>query len=136
MSKNISCDGTIHTGSHWSVLSDDKQIVCIDFDHTISKKCLACDDSLKGDGIQDGAIEAVILLSKKFRIWIYTGSHPDYEERDIDKFLRFHGIRGYVERIVRTKPPAIFIVDDRAVHHTSWKSTLNEIDRRLVGGLY
>ena len=66
--KKISDDGTKETGSHWTIISDEKQIICIDFDHTISTKCMACDDKLDGDGIQEGANEAIQTLSKTFRI--------------------------------------------------------------------
>ena len=129
----ISNDGNKETGSHWSAVDDRKQIICIDFDHTISKKCLACDNKLTGDGIQDGAKEAIDLLSKRFRIWIYSGTHPDYEVRDIESFLSKYDIQ--VEQVLRTKPPACFIIDDRAIHHISWDNTLSEIDKRLLGGL-
>jgi len=131
--RKISEDGTKETGSHWSTISNEKPIICIDFDHTITKKCMACDDKLNEDGIQEGAKEAIRLLSKRFRIWIYTGVHPDYNPRNIETYLKEYGIP--FEKVVRTKPPACFIIDDRAIHHTSWENTISEIDRRLIDKL-
>ena len=131
--KKISKDGTKETGSHWSTVDNEKPIIAIDFDHTITKKCMACDDGLNGDGIQDGAKEGMELLSKYFRLWIYSGTHPDYKQRDIEGFLKEHNI--VVDRILRTKPPACFIIDDRAIYHTSWTSTINQIDKRLIDKL-
>lgn len=121
-------DETKSTGSHWAQLDGEKPIVCIDFDHTVSKKCLACDDGLLGDGIQKGAREAILELSKRFRIWIYTGIIKQFKSRNIEEFLTREGIP--YDKIVRTKPPACFIIDDRAIYHTSWKNTMSEIKRR------
>jgi len=130
--KKISDDGTKETGSHWTGFNDEKQIIAIDFDHTVSKKCMACDNGLDGDGIQEDAEEGIKFLSKHFRLWIYSGTHPDYKVRGIERFLKRYNLLQYFERIERTKPPAIFIIDDRAIHHTSWKNTISEIDRRLI----
>jgi hypothetical protein len=50
------------------------------------------------------------------------------------KFLKKHGIP--FDRILQIKPPACFIIDDRAIHHTSWKSTMNTITaRESIGGI-
>lgn len=124
-------DETKLTGSHWTQLGEEKPIICIDFDHTISKKCLACADGLFGDGIQEGTKEAILELSKRFRIWIYTGVVKQFKSRDIEDFLAREGVP--YEKIVRTKPPACFIIDDRAIHHISWKDTMSEIRRRSLG---
>lgn len=126
-------DGTEETGSHWTVSPNEKEIIALDFDHTITTKCMACYNKLKGDDIQEGAKEGIELLRKYFKVWIYSGVHPDYEPRDIEGYLKMHNID--VDKILRTKPPAMFIIDDRAIHHTSWKNTMLQIDKRLLYGL-
>lgn len=128
-------DGTEQTNSHWR--QKGKPIILVDFDHTITKKCLACKDRLNGDGLQDGARETLVELSKNFRIWIFTGSgeHLDLAKplqrpkKTIEMWLRNYGIP--FEKVLQIKPPACFIIDDRAIHHKSWRETSEEIKRRL-----
>lgn len=129
-------DGSPFTNSHWINLNGGKQIILVDFDHVITTKCLACKDGLKDDGLQDGVREALIELSKHFQIWIFTGNY-DYLDANIPvkrtvkairEFLTSHGIP--FDNVLQTKPPACFIIDDRAIHHKSWKDTLAEIKRR------
>lgn len=128
-------DGTELTNSHWTQ-KEGKPIILIDFDHTITKKCLACSDGLKGDGLQENAKEAIQELAKEFRIWIFTGSgiHLDYAiplqrtKASIEEFLRKHDIP--FEKVLQTKPPACFIIDDRAIHHEGWEETIREIKHR------
>lgn len=130
-------DGTPETGSHWfqSLLDVDKPTICIDFHHTITKTCETC--SKDGYVLQDGAVEAIQKLSKDFNIIIYTGN-PDklgcllgdiieYKNKII-KFLEKYNIP--FKMINFSKPPAMFIIDDRAIHHKGWDKTLLEIERR------
>jgi hypothetical protein len=129
-------DGTKESGSHWKNLTGEKQIILVDFDHTITKKCLACSDGLEDDGVQAGAREALEKLHETYQIWIFTGNY-DYLDKScpvnrtkpsIRKFLRKHKIP--FDRILQIKPPAAFIIDDRAVPHTSWKIDLDTITAR------
>ena len=97
---------------------------------------MACDDGLNNDGVQEGAREALIALSSDFRIWIFTGSglHLAYAKphqrtkTSIEAFLRQNKIP--FEKVLQIKPPACFIIDDRAIHHLSWKETMEEIANR------
>jgi len=134
-------DGNKHTNSHWTTFTETKQILLVDFDHTITKKCLACKDGLKGDGVQEGAKETLTKLSKDFQIWIYTGNYDLLKEikipikrtvKAIGEFLKKNNIP--FDKILQTKPPAMFIIDDRAIHHEGWigeKSTLKKIEKRM-----
>ena len=134
-------DGNKYTNSHWITLSKTKQILLVDFDHTITKKCLACKDGLKGDGVQEGAKETLTKLSKDFQIWIYTGNYGLLEEREITVKRTVKTIREFLEKnnipfdkILQTKPPGMFIIDDRAIHHEGWvgeKSTLKKMEERM-----
>lgn len=142
-------DGTKETLSHWTFLDNIKPVLAVDFDHTITKKCLACDINLKDDKLQtkielqEGAKEALQSLSKKFKIWIFTGDPtlvtesaglPNGERygrkvSDIEQFLTKHDIP--YDKVLQVKPPACFIIDDRAIHHKSWKETIQEIIKRM-----
>lgn len=135
-------DGTNFTHSHWTHFGKDgiKPILLIDFDHTITTRCLACKKGLEGDTVQEGTHQAVTELQKYFQIWIFTGCAdllPNYKNpkqyqrsiKDIEDILESNGIP--YDRILQTKPPAMFLIDDRAIHHKSWSETMGEINRRL-----
>jgi len=130
-------DGTRETNSHWTQPKGTKPIILVDFDHVITKKCLACRDRLEGDGLQKGAKEALKFLKKTFKIIVFTGScdkfafAKDYRRKktEIIKFLKKNGIP--FDDVLQTKPPACFIIDDRAIHHKGWASTMEEIAERM-----
>lgn len=129
-------DGTGFTWSHWKTVGSDKPIICIDFDHTITTRCLICDSPQKETVLQLGAKEVIQELSKDFQIYIFTGSAKfikgaDKYQRSVDDIKRFL-IENEIpfDKILQTKPPACFIIDDRAIHHVSWHQTLREIEIR------
>ena len=131
-------DGTLETGSHWDwdIEHFGKPIITVDFHHTITKRCSACegenlgDTSANGD-IQEGVVEALTDLRKTFKIVILTGSGNfwDVEQcKTIINYLEKHGIP--YDEILFNKPPAAYMIDDRALHHKSWSQTLEEIRLR------
>lgn len=132
-------DGNHKTNSHWSPFVDtDKQTICIDFHHTITQNCEACGATHRDYVLQDGVVEAIQKLSKKFRIVIYSGDPticiqegklPNFYRENIIKFLANNHIP--FDDIFFTKPPAMFIIDDRAIHHEGWDKTLSEVERRI-----
>jgi len=135
-------DGTKETLSHWTYNENEKPVLLVDFDHTITRKCLACDDGLKGDGLQEGVRDALQALKTDFKIWIFTGNPLLVTEsaglvegekygrtiQEIEDFLKKNDIP--YDKIFQTKPPACFIIDDRAIHHCSWAQTMKEIEKR------
>jgi hypothetical protein len=134
----FSLDGTKETNSHWHQLEGSKPMILVDFDHVITRKCLACEDGLKNDGVQEGAKESLIALAQEFRIIIFTGN-PNYKFASGCGFGRsYEEIRAFLikneipfDDIAQVKPPACFIIDDRAIHHTSWRNTMKQIARRM-----
>lgn len=136
-------DGTPETNSHWTALKMkdggflEKHIILVDFDHTITTKCLACKDGLKNNTVQKGAKEVLTKLHETYQIWIFTGNvnhinasmEFQHSKEYIKCFLRAHEIP--FDKILQIKPPAIFVIDDRAIHHKSWTNTVNEIEQRV-----
>jgi len=63
---------------------------------------------------------------------IYTGAGEFWDEQHrkdgVEDWLKKYEIP--YDEIRYGKPPACFIIDDRAVHHTGWRDTLREIRRR------
>ena len=126
-------DGTEETGSHWhSSYHTHRTLITIDFDHTITKNCPACPDWNGEYILQEGVKDALSKLAKDFEIVILSGGGnyiPDYKQRIIT-FLNKHSIP--YDRVIANKPPACFMIDDRAIHHKGWKETLSEIQRRIA----
>lgn len=129
-------DGSSDTMSHWSWKSG-KPIISVDFHHTITTTCEACEHFDGKYHLQKGVKEALAELSKHFRIIIFTGN-PDGNEwiKNVDaykkKMRNFLDSNGMLYPIHFVKVPSIFIIDDRAIHHRSWLETLEEIHRRVA----
>ena len=131
-------DGTPETGSHWDWMEEGKPIIGVDFHHTISTKCGACPDGeyggLSAGNPQEGVKEALDELHKTFKIIIYTGYGLVAAEKNGNPHQE---VKDYLNKYnipfddVACKPyPFAFMVDDRAIHHTSWERTLSQIQER------
>ncbi len=128
-------DGNTLTGSHWhsSWHSEiHRPLVTIDFDHTITKTCPACSEWRGIYELQEGVKEAIVELAKQFEIVILTGggTYRDDYAKVVEGVLRQAGIP--FDRIEAKKPPAVFMIDDRAIRHEGWTSTMKEIRRRMA----
>lgn len=117
------------TGSHWdwNLKYAGKPIICIDFDHTITTKCIACEQEGKHLVLQPGAKEAIIELHKDFFILVFTGRGG--ASKEIEEFLKANDIP--FDMVRTDKPPSVFIIDDRAIHHRSWTTTMEELTDRV-----
>jgi len=128
-------DGTKETKSHWhSAYHTHRAIITVDFDHTITLNCPACPDWNGIYTLQKGVKAALDKLSEDFDIVILSGGGnyiQDYAKR-IKRILDYHHIP--YTRIESKKPPGCFMIDDRAIHHESWKSTMSKIRQRRSCG--
>ena len=132
-------DGTPETGSHWYWREEGKPLIGVDFHHTISLRCGACPGEEYG-GLcagepQKGVADALRELQKDFRIVIYSGygcvaSEEGDANQEIRDYLEKHGIPW--DDIVQKPYPFAFMIDDRAVHHKGWKTTLAQIQSRIL----
>jgi len=68
-------------------------------------------------------------LSKKFTIIIFTGRRSVLQKIEIEDKLKTWGVP--FDEVMIGKPQACFMIDDRAVHHKSWRLTLEEISNRM-----
>lgn len=109
------------------------ETVTVDFDHTITKKCLLCASNHDYGGIQEGAVEALKKLQEKYRIIIYSGRFREVDRELIEDFLKKHEVP--YDEIVLEKPIARFMIDDRGLHHKTWDETLKEIKEREDGNI-
>lgn len=138
-SDHVVIDGTPDTGSHWHWRTKEfgKPVLAVDFHHVITTRCSACpgeklQDTETNGEVQKGCIESLTELHKTYKIMIYTGAGEFWDENrrkvGVEDWLRSHGVP--FDEIRYGKPPACFIIDDRAVHHQGWDSTLAEIRQR------
>lgn len=135
--------GGREAGSHWTwdVEKRGLPILTVDFHHTITTECGACPGH-EGTGLcagkpQPGTREALQRLRKRFRVVVFTGygsvDGTADAKAEIGEYLTRHRIP--FDEIVDGKPPACFMIDDRAVRHVSWTDTILEIEERLGGQL-
>jgi len=134
-------DGTLETGSHWDwdITLRGRPIITVDFHHTITTECPNCygvsDEAInriENGYPQKGVKEALEELHKTFDIWIFTGSGHFWDEEKLNSIKAFlDQYKIPYDRILTDKPPACFMIDDRAIHHTGWENTLREIKSRV-----
>jgi|LauGreStaDraftv2_3_1035109.scaffolds.fasta_scaffold00555_3 hypothetical protein len=112
--------------------SDESNNLSIDFDgvvHNFNKGYH--DGTCYGDPLP-GSIEALRLLSNKYRIIIFTAkakaSRPLVNGmtgiEHVADWLERHGVRDCVAEITSEKPRAFLYIDDNAYRFTNWTDTL------------
>ena len=136
-------DGTPQTGGHWDWDTEGfgKPILQVDFHHTITKRCSACPGEDLGDTKangepQEGCAEALEELRKTFKIVIVTGSGNFWDASQCQTIIDY--LEQYeipYDEIRFDKVAYAFVVDDRGLHHRSWRQTLDEIRDRTTDSL-
>lgn len=118
----------------------EKNVLAIDFDGVIHKNSKGFHDGTVYDDPNEGAIQAIKKLSKKYDIVIFScKALPDRPLIDgktgkqlIREWLDNHEIGDLVKEITHEKPRALLYIDDKGFRFTDWKSTVDfigEIDR-------
>ena len=106
--------------------------IAIDFDgviHTFDKGFH--DGTCYGDPI-DGAKESLEILSKTYKIIIFTAkARPDRPlvkgKTGLDlvwEWLRDHDMDQYVAEVTHEKPRAEYYIDDKGIRFLDWNSTM------------
>jgi hypothetical protein len=107
--------------------------ILIDFDGPIHKYSKGFNDGTIYDVPTNGVKKAIDILSKYFRIVIFTArlsleaNNGDEEKTrqskiDIEKYLKKHNI--YYDDITCIKIPAVAYIDDMAIQFDNWIKTL------------
>lgn len=111
-------------------------VVCLDFDGVIHNDSLGFyDGTIYGNPI-DGSIDAIVELSKKYKIVIYTckanPNRPLINNKSgielIWEWLDKHNLKNCVSDVTFNKPTALVYVDDKAIRFENWADTV-----RLIG---
>ena len=119
-----------------SIVSEDQALnLGIDFDGVIHDDSKGFHDgTIYGEPIP-GALDALKVLSKHFRIIIFTAkAKPDRPRINgmsgselVEQWLLKHKVLSYVAEITSEKPRAFLYVDDKGYRFENWESTLSFI---------
>ena len=114
------------------VADADRKTINIDFDgvvHNFSKGFL---DGTIYDKPQEGTEESLKLLKDKgFNLILFTArinAEHDGKQNIIDWLTKYDLLK-YFSLITDKKMPSILIIDDSAVRHTDWKTTMKKISK-------
>ena len=127
-----------HSVKSWGNLQDDilKNTLAIDFDGVVHKNSKGYHDGTVYDDPVEGAIEAILKLSEKFRLILYTFKghplRPIVDGKDgiqaTWEWLEKHNIRHCIQDIVWGKPNAKIYIDDKGYKFENWDKTLKDIN--------
>ena len=110
-------------------------IIAIDFDGVIHDDCLGFHDGTIYGLPIEGSLEAIKLLSSRFKIVIFTAkAKPDRplvagktgQELLWDWFNKYK-IAQYITEITSEKPRALIYIDDNAYHFTNWNKATSDL---------
>jgi hypothetical protein len=114
-------------------------IIAIDFDGVIHNADKGWHDgTCYGEPIQ-GAIEAIKILSQKYKIVIFTAkAKPDRPLVNgktgielVKEWFNQHELDDYIFEITSEKPRANLYIDDNGYRFKNWENTLNFIEKKL-----
>ena len=116
---------------------NDKYNLSIDFDGVIRTYDRGyLDGSCCGEPIE-GSLEAVRMLSDKFKIIIFTAkakpSRPLVNNKTgkqlVEEWLRRYNILNLISEVTAEKPRAKIYIDDKAYRFCCWKITLEYLEK-------
>ena len=111
--------------------------LAIDFDGVIHDNDKGYFDGTCYGEIIDGAHEAIVSLSEKFEIIIFTAkaksSRPLINgktgEQLVWEWLESKKLAGYIKEVTSEKPRAIAYIDDKAIRFDSWQKAIEDLTK-------
>tara|TARA_A100001201_G_C4096149_1_gene203890 strand:+ start:4162 stop:4548 length:387 start_codon:yes stop_codon:yes gene_type:complete len=112
--------------------------LAIDFDGVIHKNSKGFHDGTIYDEPMPGAIDAIKYLSEYYDIVVFSAkAKPDRPlvngktgEELIWEWLGKYNLISYIKEVTAEKPRAVAYIDDKAIHFTNWKTTLQTLDNK------
>ena len=113
-----------------------KRRIMIDLDGVIHRYSKGFHDGTMYDPPADGTHEALEELKRAgYDLWVFTArinaKHGETGEVVVRNYLDKYDLSKYFTGITDKKLPALFYIDDSAIHHTDWNNTMKELSRRL-----
>ncbi len=114
---------------------DETYQIGVDFDGVIHANSKGFYDGTVYDDPIPGSRDALIALSKKYKIIVFSakarkdrmliGGKTGVEL--IWEWLKKHDMDQYVEDVTAEKPRAVYYIDDKAIRFVDWSSALKEV---------
>jgi hypothetical protein len=114
---------------------DETYQIGVDFDGVIHANSKGFYDGTVYDDPIPGSRDALIALSKKYKIIVFSakarkdrmliGGKTGIEL--IWEWLKKHDMDQYVEDVTAEKPRAVYYIDDKAIRFVDWNSALKEV---------
>jgi len=114
---------------------DETVNIGVDFDGVIHKCSKGFYDGTIYDDPVEGSFQALSLLSKKYKVIVYTcKAKPDRGLINgkngiqlVWDWLEKHNMSQFVSKVTSEKPRAVFYIDDKAIRFSNWKDCLRDI---------
>jgi hypothetical protein len=114
------------------VINDQSNNIAIDFDGVIHNDYLGYHDGTIYGEIIDGAKDAIIMISKKYKIIIFTAKaksdRPTVNAKSgkqlVEEWLQKHDLLRYITEVTAEKPRAFLYIDDKGFRFENWNDTL------------
>lgn len=114
------------------VINDQSKNIAIDFDGVIHNDNLGYHDGTIYGEIIDGAKDAIINISKNYKIIIFTAKaksdRPIVNEKSgkqlVEEWLQKHDLLKYITEVTAEKPRAFLYIDDKGYRFENWSDTL------------
>lgn len=115
-----------------TVINDQYNNIAIDFDGVIHNDNLGYHDGTIYGEIIDGAKDAIINISKNYKIIIFTAKaksdRPFVNEKSgkqlVEEWLQKHDLLKYITEVTAEKPRAFLYIDDKGYRFDNWNDTL------------
>ena len=109
--------------------------LAIDFDGVIHKNSKGFHDGTVYDEPVEGSYQALEYLSTQYTLVIFSAKarldRPLVDGKTgvelIWEWLEKYNLRQFISDVVSEKPRAVYYIDDKAIHFSSWKDTLTKI---------
>jgi hypothetical protein len=114
------------------VINDQSNNIAIDFDGVIHNDNLGYHDGTIYGEIIDGAKDAIIDISKNYKIIIFTAKaksdRPIVNDKSgkqlVEEWLQKHDLLKYITEVTAEKPRAFLYIDDKGYRFQNWNNTL------------
>ena len=111
---------------------EEAKTISIDFDGVIHKSSKGFYDGTIYDDPVEGSLQAIKILSQKYKIIIFTCKAKKNRplinnktgEELVWEWLIKHGYSKYISEITAEKPRAFIYIDDRGYKFENWDNTL------------
>ena len=104
-----------------------KITLAIDLDKTVHRYSKGFHDGTIYDSPMEGVREALELLSKKYRLILFTARiyvQGAEAKAKIEEWLKRYDLLKYFAKITGEKEPCVRYIDDKAITFRNWSETL------------